>query len=120
MPGIIDYGDDRTQDVISVPASVRANRDFQITVSTFGGGCERGGDTGVIMTETTATLMVYDLTTATRPGVVCTMILKRMPHTVTLRFAKPGEATIRVWGRRVKSGMSAGEPLVIERRVLVN
>ena len=121
VPGIIDYGDGRTEDVISVPSSVRANQEFQVTVNTFGGGCEESGDTEVAVTKRRATLTVYDLTTATRPGVVCTMILKRIPHTATLRFANIGQARIRVWGRRVRSGPSSvGEPVVIEHRVLVN
>ena len=120
VPGIIDYGDERTRDVIAAPDAVRVGEDFQVTVKTFGGGCEREGDTSVVVNETGATLMIYDITTATRPGVACTMILKRLAHTVTLRFTKPGEAVIRVWGRKVVAGLPPlGEPVVLERRVTV-
>ena len=120
VPGIIDYFDERTKDVLSAPSAVRVGADFQMAITTFGGGCERGGDTSVIVTETGATVIVYDFTTATRPGVVCTTILKRMPHVVTFRFTKPGDALIRVWGRRIGSETaSMGVPVVLEHRVMV-
>jgi len=64
--------------------------------------------------------MVYDFTTATQPEVACTTMLKRLPHTATLRFSTPGEALIQVWGRRVGSETPrAGVPSVLEQRVRV-
>jgi hypothetical protein len=64
--------------------------------------------------------MVYNFTTATHPGVACTMILKRIPHTVSLRFTKTGEAFIRVWGRRVGGDSPGlGVPVVLEKRITV-
>ena len=117
---VIDYSDERTKDVITAPATVRVGEDFQITITTSGGGCERAGDTGVLITENSATVMVYDFTTATRPGVACTMIFKQMPHVVSLRFTRPGEAVIQVWGRRIgKDTPPMGVPTVLERRVMV-
>lgn len=120
IPGLIDNGRERTSDVISAPATVRAGEGFEVTITTFGGGCEREGETSVILTGSGATLMVYDFTTATHPGVVCTMIFKRLPHRVTLNFSEPGEKIIRVWGRRVGSETPPiGVPTVLEQRVLV-
>lgn len=109
-----------TPDTIIAPETVRAGEDFEVKITTIGGGCERAGDTGVLLAEDSAAVMVYDFTSATRPGVACTMILKRLPHTATLRFAKPGVAVIRVWGRRIGSDTPpGGTPAVIARRVTV-
>lgn len=117
---ILGLIDDRAPDTLNAPSTVSLGEDFQVTITTTGGGCEREGDTGVVLTENSATVMVYDFTTATRPGVACTMVLKRMPHTATLRFTKPGEALIRVWGRRGGPDTPPlGMPVVLERRVTV-
>jgi hypothetical protein len=109
------------QEVVEAPATVRAGEDFKVTIKTFGGGCDREGDTGVITSESSATIMVYDFTSATHPGVICTMIAKRMPHVVTLRFTKPGEARIRIWGRKSENDAPPleGVPAVLEHRVTV-
>jgi hypothetical protein len=107
-------------DTFVAPGAVLAGEDFQVTITTTGSGCERAADTGVIVSEDGATVMVYDFTKATHPGVACTMILKRLRHTVTLRFTRRGKALIRVWGRRVGSDTpAAGAPIVLERRVTV-
>jgi hypothetical protein len=120
VPGIIDFDDDRNRGVLTAPASVGVREDFQVTINTFGGGCEREGDTSVIMSATGATLIVYDITAATRPDVICTAVVKRLPHIVALRFEKPGEALIRVWGRRVgPETPPLGVPFVLEHRVTV-
>ncbi len=118
--GVIDFGDDRTKDVVSAPNTVRVHEDFQVKVTTYGGGCDREGDNGVIITRTGATVMIYDFTAATRPDVICTAVIKRLPHTVTLRFEIPGEALIRIWGRRIGVDTPPlGAPAVIEHRVMV-
>jgi hypothetical protein len=118
---ILGLIDDRANDALTAPSTVSAGKDFQVTITTTGGGCESAGDTGVIITENSATVMVYDFTSATRPGVACTLVLKRLPHAITLRFTKPGEALIRVWGRRVGPDTPPlGVPTVFERRVMVN
>jgi len=118
---ILGFLDEHFPDTIIAPRAVSVGEDFQVTITTSGSGCDREGDTGVIITESGANVMVYDFTVATHPGVICTAILKRMPHTVTLRFTKPGEAVIRVWGRRGGATIPPmGEPTVLERRVMVN
>jgi hypothetical protein len=79
------------------PTIVQANRDFNIEFTTFGGGCDRKGDEDVIVSERAATVKVYDFTVR-GSGATCTSDIKFLPHTVTLRFTKPGEATIKVEG----------------------
>jgi hypothetical protein len=117
MLGILEEG---ANDALVAPAAVMAGEYFQVTITTIGSGCEREGDTGVIVSEDSAAVMVYDFTKATHPGVACTMILKHLRHTVTLRFTKRGKALIRVWGRRVGSDTPlAGAPTVLERQVTV-
>lgn len=112
--------DERADGALDAPATVMAGKDFQVTITTTGSGCEREADTGVVVSEDAATVMVYDFTKATRPGVYCAMILKRLRHTVTLSFTKRGRALIRVWGRRVGSDTPlGGAPTVVERRVTV-
>jgi hypothetical protein len=116
--GILSF--DGMQDAITAPGSVGVNEEFQVTVTTLGSGCERQGDEGVILAESGATVTVYDFTSATRPGVPCTTILKRFAHIVTLRFAQAGEKVIRVIGRRVApDAPPGGVPLVLEQRVMV-
>jgi hypothetical protein len=112
--------DESANDTLVAPDTVLAGEDFQVTITTTGSGCERAADTGVIVSEDGAAVMVYDFTKATHPGVACTMILKRLRHKVTLRFTKRGRALIRVWGRRVGSDTPlGGAPTVLERRVTV-
>jgi hypothetical protein len=117
VPGILNEG---AQNSVEAPESVAVGEEFEVKITTSGGGCERIGDTSVLLTETSATVLVYDFTAATRPGVACTMIFKQMPHIAKLRFTKPGTATIRIWGRRMGVGAPPeGTPTVVERRVLV-
>jgi hypothetical protein len=120
VPGIIDFGDGWTKGVLTAAEAVAAHEDFKMTIMTFGSDCEREGATSVILSATGATVMVYDITRATHPDVVCTRLLNRLPHTVNLRFEKPGNATIRVWGRRIgRETGPFGAPVVLEHRVSV-
>jgi hypothetical protein len=109
-----------TQEAVTAPTTAQVGVPFTVTIITSGGGCEEKGDEGVIVADNGATIMVYDLTTATRPGVLCTTIFKQFTHTVNLSFPQPGEKLIQVWGRRTGPGLPAGGvPIVVERRVLV-
>jgi hypothetical protein len=117
VPGMLNRDTDAT---IVAPSTIGVNQPFQVTITTTGGGCEREGDASVILSENSASVMVYDFTTATRPGIACTMILKRFSHTVTLSFSKAGEAVINVWGRQTGPTTSPfGAPVVMEKRILV-
>ena len=105
---------------VLAPSSVAAGERFTITITTTGSGCDRLGDTGVLLGERDAVIYVYDFTSANRPGVACTMIFKHLKREVPLTFREPGEVVIRVWGRRsAPDGTPGGEPLMVERRVQV-
>jgi hypothetical protein len=120
IPGIIDFGEEGSKNVVTAPSNVKVAEDFKITVTTFGGGCEREGTTSMIKTATGADIIVYDVTAATRPGVICTAEIKRLPHKLTLRFDKPGQALIRVWGRRVGPDTPPfGMPAILEHPLMI-
>jgi hypothetical protein len=56
--GILDFSG--TQDVIVAPTTVHAGEEFPVTITTYGGGCERKGDEGVVLGDSSAVVMVYD------------------------------------------------------------
>ena len=101
VPGTIEFETATGKESnLLAPAVVQVGKDFKVTIYTYGGGCESIGNEEVTVSENTATVKVYDFTTATSSSSVCTLQLKLFPHTVTLRFAKPGEAIIKIVGRR--------------------
>ena len=105
---------------IVAPTSVKTGERFVVIVTTTGSGCERVGVVGVLLGERDATLMVYDFTSANRPGIDCTLELKSLKHEIPLTFSKPGEARIRIWGRRQRqTSPPYGEPEVLEHRIEV-
>ena len=118
IPGALGFDNSQLSEAISAPASAEANKDFQISIITSGNGCVSAGETDVVLSDSSADIFVYDLTSATRPDVVCTMILKQLTHTATLRFTKSGKAIIRVWGRQ-QSGSPFGKPVVVEKTITV-
>ena len=72
------------------------------------------------MMQNGASITVYDFTTATGPGVVCTMIMKTFTHTATLKFEQPGEILLRVWGRAIASDTPPdGTPVVVEKKIKI-
>lgn len=105
-------------DSLVVPASVKAGSKFEITIKTGGNGCSSMGDTGVVLGEQSADVFVYDLTSATQPGMMCTMIFKQFNHKARLKFSQPGEAVIRVWVREAGDS-PMGKPVVVERKIIV-
>ena len=117
--GIIDYNG-QSQNVITAPSTVKPGKEFDVKITTQGGGCEREGDTSVVMMQNGASITVYDFTTATGPGVVCTMIMKTFTQTATLKFDQPGEILLRVWGRAIASDTPPdGAPVVVEKKIKV-
>jgi hypothetical protein len=118
--GVLELHSEPTVDVIDAPSWARAGEPFVVVVRTYGSGCERVGDAGVIVSRDTASIMLYDFTRATTPNVVCAMVRKRFVHAVVVQFDRPANATIRVWGRRLTAGLPpAGEPIVLEHQLLV-
>src|SRR5262245_17321175 len=117
--GIIDYNG-QSQNVITVPHGVKAGKEFEVKITTQGGGCEREGDTSVVMMQTGASITIYDFTTATQPTTPCTKILKTFTHTATLKFDQPGEMLLRVWGRAIAADTPPdGAPVVVEKKIKV-
>jgi hypothetical protein len=99
---------------------VNPGKPFDIEIKTQGSGCEREGDTSVVMMQAGASITLFDYTTATQPGVVCTMQMKTFTHTATVRFDQPGEMLLRVWGRSIGGNTPAdGEPIVLEKKIMV-
>jgi hypothetical protein len=117
--GIIDYNG-QSQNVITLPKSVKAGKPFDVEIKTQGSGCEREGDTSVVMMPDGASITLFDFTTATQPGVVCTMVMKTFSHKATLKFDQPGEMLLRVWGRSIGANTPMdGEPVIVEKKVKV-
>lgn len=115
VPGMLDGGDD----AIVLPGSVGAGKDFTVKIKTRGNGCVSQGDTAVILGESGADIFVYDTTTATAPGTMCTMIYKQFEHKATLRFDRKGEAVVRIWARGVGDKTPLGNPVVVEKSISV-
>ena len=121
VPGTIEYETATGKESkLLAPAVVQAGRDFKATIYTYGGGCESQGGEEVTVSENTATVKVYDFTTATSLSSICTLQLKLFPHIVTLRFAKPGEAIIKFVGQReVNDSIWRSRSFVREHRLMV-
>jgi hypothetical protein len=122
IPGTIEIetAAEGKQSNLVAPTMAQAGKDFQITIHTFGGGCESKGGEEVTVSENTATVNVYDFTTATSLSSVCTDPLLIFEHTVTLRFTKPGVATIKIVGQReVNSSIWRTRSYVREHRLMV-
>jgi hypothetical protein len=105
---------------IVAPDSVEAGVFFDATVITIGAdGCWRAAGEEVQLDAMVAEVRPYDSTGRTADA-ACRMALVELPRTVRLRFAAPGEATIRVRGRQVVDGNFAGATEVaVEKRVVV-
>lgn len=99
---------------ITVPATAEAGVPFTVRVATWGGGCTAKDDTEVTVSGSTANVRPYDVT-ATGRNAVCPDILRTLTHETTVRFDKPGTATVRVHGR-VEPG---SRTIVIKRTVAV-
>lgn len=110
--GVIDHHGDPVR--VEAPAEVARGTDFQVAVVTYGGGCVREGDTDVEIDGLRAVVAPFDIDVS-GPGVFCTMELRQFRHTATLRFDRPGTATIIFRGRRVPEG----DVVSVERTVRV-
>lgn len=119
VPGVIDFFQEPTDDVVHPPAEVPVNTPFEVTIATFGDGCTSVGDAAATVTGNVATITVTDLW---QRNTACPQPLLRFPRTVTLQFAMPGEAVVRVTGYRVgpeTGGMTEGTATTLERQLVV-
>ena len=100
---------------VEVPARVNAGASFQVNITTYGGGCERQGETEVSVSQGTRTADVRPYDETNVAAEVCTDILQMFSHTATIRFEQPGTAVVRVHGVRLQDKA----PVTVTRTVEV-
>lgn len=84
--------------VVVVPDTVDAGVPFTVRVHTYGGGCERKGETEAYVRGDSAIVFPFDYTyQGEEYG--CEDILKVFEHATTLTFADRGTARVEVHGR---------------------
>lgn len=109
--GLVDPGG-AFHPALVAPDTVAAGAPFAVTVTTYGSSsCTRPSGAEVEVGGLTAEITPYDLQ-ATRGA--CTDDLRAYARDVALRFTTPGEAVVRLRGRRFGS-----EPALFEARVVV-
>ena len=88
---------------IELPEMVNRGEDFQVTVRTYAGGCEREiSRTNVRIDDMEALIVPYNVKTNSQS---CTADMLFLNHVATLSFEQVGTATITVRGRsRVQGG----------------
>jgi hypothetical protein len=88
---------------VQVEDTVNAGTAFLVRVRTYGGGCTRGGDTEVRLSESpglTAELIPYNFEAVRHPpNSSCHDITTEHIHDAFITFTRPGEARITVRGR---------------------
>ncbi|HEY0036122.1 MAG TPA: hypothetical protein VGB66_05505 [Longimicrobium sp.] len=108
---------DPAMGVITAPDTVTAGQPFQVTITTVGpSGCWRADGAEKAVQGNLATITPFDRV----EGELCTGALVSLPRSVELRFDTRGEATIRVYGRRVRDGnLNAATERTVEQRIIV-
>jgi uncharacterized Zn-binding protein involved in type VI secretion len=99
--GTISFYQDAVR--ITAPESVQRGEPFEVTVSTYGGGCIIEGDTQLVIEGRTATITPYDIDTTARFQ-ACTAELRIHAHIVHLTFATAGAVDVVVVGVRKPEG----------------
>lgn len=81
------------------PDTVLVNANFTISVTTFGGSCDRKGPTDVVtLTNGTTEFRPYDITEMDS-DTPCPVQVQSFTHTGTLKIAQAGPRTITLFGR---------------------
>ena len=106
--------------VISAPDEVEAGVPFEATITTVGLSiCWRADGAETKVNGSLAVVVPYDFSPESQ-DVACGGALINLPRTVTITFAAPGEAVLRVNGRKVVGGdLSAVSSTVVEKTILV-
>lgn len=100
---------------VTMPGEATVGVPFLVQATTFGGGCERAGETRAATAGLTATVTVFD-EQGRGTRMECTAdVLHFFAHETTITFAEAGPATVEVRGRREPGG----EPFTVVRQVLV-
>jgi hypothetical protein len=105
---------------IEAPDTVQAGESFPVTVRTVGlDGCWEPVMEDVSVSGLVADVIPFDSAEAPE-GAACTAALELLDHGFSLTFDEPGEATIRVEGRRVVGrDFEEVEPISMEEQVTV-
>lgn len=82
---------------IAVPETVAVGAALRVVVTTYGGGCVTKGDTEVTVAARLAEVRPFDRYAT---GGACTEELRLHAHEAAVRFTHPGQAVVRVQGRR--------------------
>ena len=112
-PGVIKFHHDDIE--ITVPTEFEAGQPSTVSVATFGDGCVSMGETRVEVDGLSAVVAPWNLVPTPGADVVCTMILKRITHTVEIVFDQSGSATVTVRGWALPENESYEEefPVVV-------
>lgn len=87
------------QPTVVVPNTVVSGTSFEVVITTTLVGCQRAGDTEVVVEGSTATVTPYDLDLIQRPGTICNTALVPTEHRATVTFASAGSALVVVRAR---------------------
>ncbi|MBV9772685.1 MAG: hypothetical protein JO040_01970 [Gemmatimonadetes bacterium] len=106
--------------VIAAPDTVEAGAFFTATVTTIGADyCWQPADATLQLDGSTAVVTPYD-SVLSYPDTGCADARRELLHPVRLRFTRPGEAVLRVRGRKVVGqDLDGGEEVVVEKRIQV-
>lgn len=100
------YGDPL---VVTIPDTIAVGATFEVTVRTYGGGCETMGPTETTVRGDTILVVPYDFTTR-GVDVLCTLELKHFHHSVTLSWPTAGEVHLLVRGWVEPAGVERSYP----------
>lgn len=92
-----DVAGSAIQPAVSVPGIVAAGQPFDVDIQTAGNGCYSFQRTEVKLDGMTAEIRPFDRVDLSDP---CEDVLTLIDHTVTLRFARRGYATVHVIGKQ--------------------
>jgi hypothetical protein len=115
-------GDPMALPVLEAPDTVVAGQPFEVLVRTYGSnGCWREAGSAVEGSGLTRTVTPYDRNPAAEDRTIaCPDVVVRLPRTARLTFSEPGEAVLRVLGRRMVGGEAPDDELAeIEHRMVV-
>jgi hypothetical protein len=105
---------------IDAPDTVAVGASFTTVVTTAGlSGCYEAAGAQTRVEGAVATITPYDRLIGDE-DTLCLLIVEHFPRNVKVRFDQPGEAILRVEGRRVVGGnVAAATPFAVERRIWV-
>ena len=91
----------------TVPDTVALNTDFEISVTTHGGSCDRKGPTDVVpLANGTIDFKPFDITEVTSDD-TCPLQAQTFTHTGSLKIGETGPKTITLWGRDWNLGLTS-------------